>query len=91
MKLSEHLLQESNLEKPLSGTITEQELVFDVFINGDYKRTFPEDGYSLHEYIRNYWLTDELAEVSVKPAYRYYVRLDGAIREVEIKGTLTFD
>lgn len=74
LKLSDYLLQDSNLEQSVSGTINKQELVFDVFVNGEYKRTFVND-IQINEFCKRVRSKDELAQVEIRPVYRYYVEV----------------
>jgi ribosomal protein S3 len=58
----------------LEKVLHHKQLVYDVFVNGEYKRTFVND-IQINEFIKQVHNRDELAEVVVKPEYREYVEV----------------
>lgn len=67
-----------------------QQLIFDIFVNQEYKRTFVND-IQINEFCKRVREKDTLAIVEIVPVYRDYLHLEGVIREVEIKVTLEFN
>jgi ribosomal protein S3 len=64
-----------NLPKGLlEQQLHHKQLVYDAFVNGEYKRTFVND-IQINEFIKQVHNRDELAEVVVKPEYREYVEV----------------
>ena len=54
---------------------TEQEqLVFDIFINQEYKRTFVNE-IQINEFCKRIWEKDILSIVEIVPVYREYVEV----------------
>jgi hypothetical protein len=51
-----------------------QELVFEIFVNGEYKRTFAND-MQINEFIKRIWDKDHLAKIEIIPVFRTYVEV----------------
>jgi ribosomal protein L25 (general stress protein Ctc) len=63
-------LSKETLEKGLYP----KQLVYDVFVNGEYRRTFVND-IQIDEFSKQIHNRDELAEIIVVPEYREYVEV----------------
>jgi hypothetical protein len=51
------------------------QLVFDIFVNQEYKRTFIND-IQINEFCKRIWEKDILAIVEIVPVYREYVEVE---------------
>lgn len=51
-----------------------KELVFDIYVNGEYKRTFVND-VQITEFIKRIWNKDETATIEIFPVEREYVEV----------------
>lgn len=51
------------------------QLVFDIFINQEYKRTCVND-IQINEFCKRVWEKDKLAIVEIVPVYREYVEVE---------------
>jgi hypothetical protein len=51
-----------------------QELVFEIFVNGEYKRTFV-NGVQLDEFMKRVWDKDHLAKIEIIPVFRTYTEV----------------
>ena len=52
-----------------------RQLVFDIFVNQEYKRTFVND-IQINEFCKRIWEKDILAIVEIVPVYREYVEVE---------------
>ena len=52
-----------------------KQLVFDIFVNQEYKRTFIND-IQINEFCKRIWEKDILAIVEIVPVYREYVEVE---------------
>ena len=48
-----------------------KELVFDIYVNGEYKRTFVND-IQIAEFNKRIWSKDNMAKIEIVPAERVY-------------------
>lgn len=49
-----------------------QELVFEVIVNGEYRRTFC-NGAQINEFMKRVWNFNHLAKIEIIPLFREYV------------------
>jgi len=52
-----------------------EQLVFDIFVNQEYKRTFVND-IQINEFCKRVWEKDRLAIVEVVPVYKEYIEVE---------------
>jgi hypothetical protein len=54
--------------------VDNEQLVFDIFVNQEYKRTFINE-IQINEFCKRIWEKDTLAIVEIVPVYREYVEV----------------
>lgn len=75
--LPQHLLDEivrqawAFAESAKIESVNTKELVFDIFVNGEYKRTFVND-VQINEFMKRIWNQDKMSRIEIVPVEREY-------------------